>query len=229
MEPFELFGIQHMSALAMVALFSFFSYLAGRGPYSKQFNIIAFLGLSFYAISFWRTKFSDGAQWDLDLPLALCDITFIFCLLCFINPRPLLVTLVTYWGLGGTLQALITPDVLTAFPSWEFIFFFLGHSAIVFAVFFLLGRAPHDKLGGWAGLRTSFSGLLVYTVTVGMMDAITGWNYGYLRVKPQGASVLDFFGPWPFYVLGGLTVGFVIFAVLALGLNKLPKAGTSDE
>ena len=160
MQEFELFGAQHIVALLLVGVFSVLSFRLGK---TKLANLLAKLGavvLGGYGVWLWSLKLQNGFQAELDLPLALCDLIFIFCLLAFIRPYPLLVTLVTYWGLAGTLQALITPDVERAFPSAEFTLFFLGHSVIIFAVVFLLGWAPHEKLAGWSGIKVSFSYLL---------------------------------------------------------------------
>lgn len=217
----------------MVALTSAICFLLGRGSWSGLLSKLG-AGLFFvWAVGMWSFKLKDGMHWDLDLPLALCDLVFIIAFVCFLSPKPLLLTYLTYWGLGGTLQALITPDVLTEFPSREFIVFFIGHSVIVLAVFFLLGKNPSPELAGWTGVKNSFVGLLGYTVIVGLVDAIFGLNYGYLMKKPDGASVLDYLGPWPLYVLGGLAIAFVIFVFLSVGLrplvdrSNLPREGQS--
>jgi hypothetical integral membrane protein (TIGR02206 family) len=221
-KPFELFGFQHITALFLVALLSGLAFHLGRSRYSDTVNLLGGCVLALYAAGLWSFKLKDGMDWGYDLPLALCDITFLLCLYCFIKPVPIFLTFITYWGLGGTLQALVTPDVTQAFPSLEFCIFFVGHSVIVFAVFFLLGRCPHPHLSGWPGLRDSFLGLLGYTLVAGLVDLVFGLNYGYLREKPLGASILDHFGDWPLYIFGALGLAFVIFFVLSLLLKFLP-------
>ena len=222
-EPFQLFGIHHLAALLLVALASATCFALGRSHWSDHFNKAGMAIFLFWAIALWSLKLRDGLDWDLDLPLALCDVVFIIGFICFLSPSTLLLTYLTYWGLGGTLQALITPDVKTAFPSAEFTIFFLGHSTIVFAVFFLLGRNSPQDLTGWKGVKNSFSGLLVYTLIVGLIDLAFGVNYGYLLRKPEGASLLDYLGPWPVYVLAGLGIALIIFSLLSVALKFLPE------
>jgi hypothetical integral membrane protein (TIGR02206 family) len=214
-------------ALLVVALLSAVCYRVGKSRYSKLLSRSAAVLFALYGCWLWSLKLRDGFHLGFDLPLALCDVIYILCLVCFVNPKPLLVTYVTYWGLGGTFQALVTPDLRYGFPHVEFNIFFASHSAIVLAVFFLLGKAPHERLAGWDGLKDAFSGLLGYTVMVGVFDLIFRVNYGYLLRKPAGASVLDLLGPWPVYVFAGLAIGFIIFLFLAAILKLLP--GTQGE
>ena len=222
MGEFQLFGFQHFVALLAVVLTSAAAFGTGRSRYAKVFALLGGLFFAVYGIVLWTYKLLDGLDLDYDLPFQLCDLVFIFCLICFFSPRPLLLTLTTYWGLAGTLQALITPDVQQAFPSSEFIIFFVGHSAIVIAVFFLLGRSPHPKLAGLPGFRTAFLYLLLYTVVTCGINKVLGVNYGYLCEKPRGASVLDAFGPWPAYIFAGLGIALVLFLLIAGALKLLP-------
>ena len=178
--------------------------------------------MSVHALSLWGIKLSDGIDWELDLPFALCDIIFLLCLACFFKPHPIPLNFVVYWGLAGTLQALITPDITEAFPSLEFVLFFIGHSVIVFAVFFLLARYRTKNMTGLRGLGLASLGILLYTLIMGGVNKIAGFNYGYLSEKPVGASVLDHFGPWPYYVFAGLAIAFVLFLILSQVLKLLP-------
>ncbi len=49
---------------------------------------------------------------------------------------------------------------------------------------------------------------------VGLVDALTGADYMFLRAKPSSATVLDLFGPWPVYILVAALIGLVLFAIL---------------
>ncbi|MCA9779271.1 MAG: TIGR02206 family membrane protein [Candidatus Eremiobacteraeota bacterium] len=222
MEPFRLFGVQHIIALILVVAASALAFQAGRSRFTDLLNRLGALFFIAYGATLWWYKLADGLDWEYDLPLQLCDLIYLICLACFFVPKPLLVTLATYWGLGGTVQALLTPDVGQAFPSPEFVIFFVGHSAIIVAIFFLLGRAPHQELAGWKGLKTSFLWLLGYVALAGTFNKLLKVNYGYLSAKPEAASVLDMMGPWPVYVLAGLTFALVLFAIISGALKMLP-------
>ena len=217
---FVRFGPDHLAALLVVALGSAISFRAGQARWAGIASGIGGVLFCALAIGLWIMRLSDGFQANTDLPLFLCDVAFLLCVACFFRPHPLPLTLVAYWGLAGTLQAMITPDLPYAFPSKEYFLFFVGHGVIVIAVFFLVGKTRSANLLGWHGIRTAFLGLLVYSVVVGALDAAGGWNYGYLCVKPGRASILDSLGPWPYYVVGALALSLPFFCMVA-GLLQL--------
>lgn len=225
---FVLFGGQHLTALGLVIVASLAAFRVGAGRHSDRVNLLAGLFLLVYGVGLWTYKLRDGFDRLDDLPLQLCDITYLLCMACFVNPRRVPLTLVTYWGLAGTLQALVTPDLRKAFPSLEFCFFFIGHSVIVLAVFFLLGRAPQRDLAGVKGVSTAFAGLLAYTLVVGGLDYLFSLNYGYLAQKPDAASVLDYLGPWPVYIASTLAYALVLFIILALLLRPILRWGSAE-
>lgn len=218
--PFVLFGFDHIVTLLLVAVVSAFAFKAGQSRWASLISLLGGVIFSLLAAALWLFRITDGFQPRDDLPLWLCDIIFVLCAVCFFRPQKTLLVLITYWGLAGTLQAMITPDLIHAFPSREFLLFFVGHSVIIVGLFFLLGRDPDPRLATAAGITTAFLGLLAYCVIVGGIDALTGWNYGYLRVKPEGASVLDKMGPWPIYILGALALALILFCLIA-GLLRL--------
>jgi hypothetical integral membrane protein (TIGR02206 family) len=40
-----------------------------------------------------------------------------------------------------------------------------------------------------------------YAAAVGLINWVAGANYGYLAHKPMQPSLLDYLGPWPYYIL----------------------------
>ena len=58
--------------------------------------------------------------------------------------------------------------------------------------------------------------LNAYAVSVGALDLLFGWNYGYLRHGPAHASLLRYLGPWPWYLLSVEAIAFTLFLLLDL-------------
>ena len=63
----------------------------------------------------------------------------------------------------------------------------------------------------------------VYGIVVGTLDWIFGWNYGYLCAKPVMPSLLDYLGPWPWYLLSIEAIAFVSFLLLELPFKALER------
>ncbi len=226
---FSLFSADHLIALIAVGACSVSAFRAAQGRRARLWNIIGGTIFSLLAIGLWLFRLTDGFQADNDLPLSLCDIVFLLCIWAFVSPRESIVILATYWGLAGTLQAMITPDLAYGFPDKEYFTFFIGHSVIVIGVFFLVGKTRYRDLTRGRGVATAFTGLLAYTFCVGGLNALLGWNYGYLCRKPTSASVLDLLGEWPTYVLAGLVFALILFFLLAGLLRVLWNFSRNDD
>jgi hypothetical integral membrane protein (TIGR02206 family) len=124
----------------------------------------------------------------------------------------LLVELTYFWGLTGTLQAVITPDLSVGFPHLEFFQFLVGHVGIVVAAFFLVvGLRLVPRPGA---VPRVFAITAAYTAFVGVFDWLTGSNYMFLAAPPQSASLLSVLGPWPWYLLSVTGVAIVLLLLL---------------
>ena len=111
-----------------------------------------------------------------------------------------------FWGLGGTLQGLITPEVTYNFPDPQFIFFFINHAGIVAALLYLsfMGLRPVP-----ASLPRVVAATLSYVAAAGLADFWLGTNYGFLAAKPSTASIMDFLAPWPWYIPELVLIGIL--------------------
>ena len=125
---------------------------------------------------------------------------------------PLLVELLWFWGIGGSLQALLTPELPAAYPSWMFFQYYVVHGGIVIAALLLVvGLRVWPRPGAvWRVAAVT----LGYAVCIGVVDVATGGNYLWLRHPPTTASLLDLLGPWPWYLLSEAVVGFAVLLVL---------------
>ena len=155
-------------------------------------------------------------QWAVNyaLPLQLCDFAAFVSAAALWFRRPLLVELTYFWGLAGTTNGIITPDLGDHFPSYLFFQYYVAHGAIVCAALFLvvgLRIAPRP----WAALR--MAGLTAgLAVLDGGADVVLNGNYMYRRHAPGVHSLLDLMGPWPWYLLAASGLALVFFFLLDL-------------
>ncbi len=158
------------------------------------------------------------------LPLDLCDVALVAAAVtCWRPGWALGVELTYFWGLAGTLQAVLTPDLSSTYPRLEFFQFVVGHLGILLAVAYLvLGLGCRPRPGA---VPRVFAITLGYTAAVAVVDVLTGANYMYLRHRPASASLLSLLGPWPWYVLGAAAVAYLLFTLLDLPWRRRAARG----
>jgi uncharacterized membrane protein YwaF len=54
------------------------------------------------------------------------------------------------------------------------------------------------------------------TLLVAGINLVLDTNYLFLRAKPQGASIMDYFGPWPIYIAGNVVLTIALFILAYL-------------
>lgn len=153
-------------------------------------------------------------RWAEFMPLHLCHLALFACVDACITRRQLSFDLAYFWGLGGTLQGLITPGLAMGFPSVEFVLFFLGHSGIVACVIFLIvGFRMRPR---WRSVARAIVAILVYALVAGGFNAAFDTNYGFLCAKPETSTLFDLLGDWPWYIASATGLCLISFVVLYL-------------
>jgi hypothetical integral membrane protein (TIGR02206 family) len=205
---------EHVCALAAIAVFSVIAVIAARKNWGVWIKALAVV-LIVDEVSWWVYLLAGGqpgSQLAWSLPLQLCDIGIFVAGLALWFRRQWLVELTYFWGLTGTLQALLTPDLPQHFPSYPFFQYYIAHGGVVAAALLLvfgLGQLPHRFAVARVAAIT-----IGYTACVGMVDALTGANYMYLRSKPATPTLLDMMGRWPSYVVAAGLVALALFFAL---------------
>jgi hypothetical integral membrane protein (TIGR02206 family) len=156
---------------------------------------------------------------DFNLPLHLTDVVTVVSVLALWTARPLLVELTWFWALTASLQAVLTPDLGSAdFPELLYWTFFITHAgAVVAALVLVVGRRITPRPGA---VRRAFVATLAVAAAAATADLLTGGNYMWLREKPEAGSLLDFMGPWPWYIVSAAVLALLLFALLALPFRR---------
>ncbi|GMU53618.1 MAG: hypothetical protein AMXMBFR33_27640 [Candidatus Xenobia bacterium] len=206
MIPFQAWSDQHLIPLALTVILSVAILLWARRLDERQRllpgRLIALVILAYILTAYYqRWKDAGLAAVTEALPLHLCDLVVLICLWAVLSPSQTSFELAYYWGLAGALQALLQPDISqgVGFPSWYYLEFFIGHGLIFTAVFYLMAAYRLRPRPG--SVLRALLALNLYALIVGALDFSFGWNYGYLCSKPAGGSLMDYLGPWPFYLL----------------------------
>ena len=75
--------------------------------------------------------------WEM-LPLQLCDWGMVVVIVALWTGNQRWFEVAYFWGIGGTLQAVLTPNLRFGFPDLRFFSFFTSHSGIIIGVVFLM-------------------------------------------------------------------------------------------
>jgi hypothetical integral membrane protein (TIGR02206 family) len=210
---FVLFGPAHLIVLALaVAVPVFLALAARRQPRldrAVRLTLALLLGggwIAWYALSAQCGWISLGTS----LPLNVCDWAALALIVALIRPNQLAYELGYFWGLSGTLQGLITPEISYDFPDPQFIFFFINHAGIIAALLYLsfMGMRPYP-----ASLLRVAAASIAYVLVAGAADYLLGVNYGFLAAKPATASIMDFLFPWPWYIPELVVIGLLSLLV----------------
>jgi hypothetical integral membrane protein (TIGR02206 family) len=219
--PFLLFGTPHLTALALTVATPLL--LAAPSRLRRlPLDRVARLGLAAFLAIGWISWFILFAQrgWlniGNGLPLNLCDWACVALIVALVTRNQFAYELGYFWGLGGTLQGMITPDVAYDFPDPQFLFFFIEHGGIIAALLYLTlgtGLRPRPASAARVAIATLF-----YAAVAGVADWGLGTNYGFLRAKPPGTTLLSFMAPWPWYIPELMAAG-----ILSLMVYYLPFA-----
>jgi hypothetical integral membrane protein (TIGR02206 family) len=168
-----------------------------------------------------HASFVVRGDWEADfnLPLHLTDVVTIVSVVALWTRRPLLVELTWFWAMTASLQAVLTPDLGSAdFPELLWWTFFITHSgAVVAAVMLVVGCGITPREGA---VGRAFAATVIVAVAAAIANLLTGGNYMWLREKPEAGSLLDYLGPWPWYIAGAAAVGLALFLLLDLPFRR---------
>jgi hypothetical integral membrane protein (TIGR02206 family) len=203
--PFRLFGTAHLVVIGLTAGLPVFFWATARQPGRAGYRRAVRYGLAGLLLANWIAyeviRARDGQFTPMDaLPMQLCDWAMLAVMAALITLRERIYEVAYFWGMAGTLQAILTPNLQEGFPSPRFINFFVSHCGIVVAVMHLTaveGLRPRPRSIARAMLWSE-----VYFVTALAVNGLTGANYGFLTHKPLGKSLLDWLSPnHPLYLL----------------------------
>ncbi len=152
-------------------------------------------------------------SWEQMLPLQLCDWGMVVIIVALLSGNQRWFEVAYFWGIGGTLQAVLTPNLRFGFPDVRFFSFFVSHSGIIVGVVFLM--LVHRFRPYPMSIVRVFAWSELYFVITMVADAWTGFNYGFLLHKPEAFSILSFLSDSrPLYLLEMQGLALVFFLVL---------------
>lgn len=224
LNTFVLFSSEHLAAITVLFLCVLILFLLKKVLVRPFNNTLLFERL--FAVSLlvmevaYHLVLVQEKTWSLSesSPLHLCSLTLLCSIILLWTGNKRFYDFVFYAGMGGALQAVLTPSILVNFPDFKFIQFFYVHIGIILTAFYIL----------WVkGYKPTFKGLIKTMVILNIifpfifvLNILIQGNYMFLREKPINGSLLDFIGPYPWYILSMEVVAFTLFLITWLVFRK---------
>jgi hypothetical integral membrane protein (TIGR02206 family) len=215
---FQPYGLPHVTVIFLATVLPFALAAIVRRSKSRRLEKIIIGVLSAvlilnYVIYLIFIRSRGLVDWRQILPMQMCDWGMVVVIVAMWTGNQRWFEVAYFWGIGGTLQAVLTPNLPFGFPDLRFISFFTSHCGIIVGVIFLMLTRRYRPYP-MSIVRVWLWSELYFVVTL-IVDEITGVNYGFLLHKPEAFSILSFLSESrPLYLLQLHGVALLFFLAL---------------
>lgn len=233
---FESFSTQHFAALFTFGVITYVVIQQGKSAPEETRTRLGLIlaGLTFSSLIIETLVKSWEGTYDFltDLPLFLCDlVAIVLPFVLYVRHRKW-IGILYFWAMAGTVQALITPELEHGFPSFHFFRYFITHAGIVTTILYTV--VVWQIRITWKDFFNAVLYAQFYLLAVHLINTLLGSNYSYTIHKPFSTSLLDLFGPWPWYILGGELLMVILFLLvfapfLLFRANKDPESARAGS
>ena len=199
---FILFGTVHLVTLLVIVLFILFLMRFKGASEETRLKVRWSLAIVLWLVEgSWHIWNIAIGTWTIQtmLPLHMCSVLIWLTGFMLIFKKYSIYEFVYFLGIGGALQALLTPDVgIYGFPHFRYIQTFMSHGLLVSSGIYMTvveGFRPT-----WKSILRIFVIANIYMVVVFFINSVIGSNYLLINGKPPMATVIDLLPAWPWYI-----------------------------
>ena len=226
-DKFILFSNEHLITVGIgfisCILLVFLGFFTEKKATFAKIVAIAVLGVKIAELLFRHQYYGETVA-EL-LPLHLCPIVIILSIFMMFFHSEVLFQPVYFWSIGAFF-AILMPDIRDGMSNFASQSFFITHFFILFstAYAFVHFRFRPTK----AGFLCSFLLLVTLAFIMYFVNNKLGTNFLYVNHPPVTKSLMDFMGPWPYYIfsLAGIDIAISFFMYLPFRKNKKSKYGS---
>lgn len=195
---------EHLLPIVIGLIVAVFSILYSKRQLSDQqqfkiFNILGwFVSLTVAVFHIYLISLG-GYDLQTDLPLYLCSFIALLIPLFTYYRNYWMYEILLFWIVAGTLQGVITPDIAEGFPAFDYFRYWIVHLGLLTIV--LYATFVFEMRPKFRSIIKSILVLQLYIIMMVVFNRLLDANYFYLNEKPKSASLLDYFGDWPYYIL----------------------------
>ena len=232
-EQFTILGTYHVITLLIIIVLAviFPLYYKNKALILRE-RMAGILGLGILSLEFlkpfiWHHIFAY--DWILVIPIHMCNLSALLIGTFLLTKKRLLYEVAFFWGIGGGMMALITPNVEYTFPDSEYMMFFFGHGLLIITIGYAsiaLENRPTIKSVS-NGIGISLITLpVIYLINVALGSPA---NYWYLGARPEGNNIMNFLPDPPMHIPLTILISFIFFCLIYLPFWLYDKAKEGAE
>ena len=136
-------SLQHIIPIVVAIIITIWSinYSSNKLNKAQQQKFIhffaCFISLCVICFHLYRICF-DGYNFNTDLPLYLCSLMALLIPVLTYYRKYWMFEVLVFLVIGGTLQAVITPDITTGFPSFDYFRYWIAHLGLLIIIFYFI-------------------------------------------------------------------------------------------
>lgn len=153
--------------------------------------------------------------WSQGLPLHFCNLADLIAAAALIGASRTPRVLLYFWTFGLSIWAFLTPTVRLGPAHFEFWIFWIYHLFLVLAAAHLLVAEGFRTQEGDLRVALIWTGATASALAI--LDAATGWNYGFVGPSsPDAPTPIDLLGAYPGRLVWMVLGACLVFAALNL-------------
>jgi hypothetical integral membrane protein (TIGR02206 family) len=216
---FHFLDATHLIAVAVIlvinlGLVAFRGRISDPGRLAIRYGLAALLIINEALWHWWNWKIG---MWSMQymLPLHVCNLLVFISAFTLVTKNYHAYEFIYFMGLCGATQMLVTPDPgQFGFPHIRYFMVFIAHGGIATAAIYMTiveGCRPHWKSLLWVAIAMN-----LYIPVILWVNARLGSNYLFIAFKPPMPTLIDYLGPWPWYILSMEGIGLACCLLLYL-------------
>jgi hypothetical integral membrane protein (TIGR02206 family) len=159
--------------------------------------------------------FPERFSWSESLPLHFCNLANLIGAHAVATRHRISQALIYFWSIALCSCAFLTPSLYVGPAHLWFWLFWIYHAFIPVSVAWILVADRFRP--SWPDWRNAVVLTLGFMAVLVALDAITGWNYGFVGPSlPTQKNILDFLGPYPLRLFWMALIGAFLFTLLMI-------------
>jgi hypothetical integral membrane protein (TIGR02206 family) len=225
--PFEQLGAAHVSALLVILGILVIFWRVPIYPIERRrirYCLAILLVVNELSWHAWHAYYGLWSVQEM-LPLDLCNLLVFTSAFTLITKNQKAYEFTYLLGIPAASQVLITPALGPyGFPHVLFFQIFISHGGIVLAALYLT-LVEQMRPESWRSVGRVAIWTTLYTLVIFFLNQALGSNYLFLAYKPPAATLIDYLGPWPWYILVMEAIGLVLVCLLYLPFTLKRREG----